>query len=481
MGDAARQLQSASGIEVVPLRRDDAARLRDVLDAEAWDRLRRAGEESARLLDGRRLWQVNSTSTGGGVAELLTWFLPMVAAAGIDVRWLVLAAPTGFFELTKRLHHLLHDSARPLRRADRRAYERYLSEPAAQLCELVQPGDVVVVHDPQPAGMIPALADRGAAVIWRCHVGTDSAGVSVRNARDFLRPYVEHASAIVFSRRAFIWDGLPAGRTHVIQPAIDPRAAKNQPLDDEVVNAILVTIGLRAGTAVAVPSFQRGDGSLARVSTPAEMLQVSPVPESAPIVTQVSRWDPLKDPVGVMEGFANHVPEELGAHLVLAGPAVSAVTDDPEGVEVLAEVRRCWHALPDGVRNRVHVAALAMDNSDENAAVVNALQRASTVVIQKSLHEGFGLTVAEALFKGRPVVASRAGGIQDQIVDEVSGLLLNDPADGVEFGRKLTELLRTPDLRARLGEAAHHRVVEAFLPDRLAAQWVEVIGQAIEA
>ncbi len=479
MGDAARQLQSASGIEAVELRRADAGRLREVLDANAWNRLRRAGEESARLLDGRCLWQINSTSIGGGVAELLSWFLPVVASAGIDVRWLVLSAPTGFFELTKRLHHLLHETPRRLTRADRRAYELYLSEPAAQVRELVQPGDVVVVHDPQPAGLIPALADRGAAVIWRCHVGTDSAGDSVHKARDFLRPYVERASAMVFSRQAFIWDALPAGRTHVVQPAIDPRAAKNQPLDDECVNAILITIGLRAGTTRAVPSFERGDGSVAWVATPADMLQEAPVPESAPIVSQISRWDPLKDPAGVLEGFAGHVPAELGAHLVLAGPAVNAVSDDPEGAHVLADVRRRWHALPAVVRERVHVAALAMDDPEENAAVVNALQRASTVVVQKSLHEGFGLTVAEALFKSRPVLASRAGGIQDQIVDQVSGLLLNNPADGSEFGRRLTDLLRRPDLRVRLGKAAHQRVVDAFLPDRLAAGWVEVIGQAL--
>jgi trehalose synthase len=480
VGDAARQLQSASGIEAVALRRHDATRLRDVLDGTAWDRLCRAGEESARLLAGRRMWHINSTSTGGGVAELLSWFLPLAAAAGIDVRWLVLTAPTGFFELTKRVHHLLHNSPRRLTREDCRVYERYLSEPAAQVRELVRPGDMVVIHDPQPAGLIPAVAQTGAAVVWRCHVGSDSDGASVRKGREFLRQYVEQASALVFSRKAFVWDGLPADRTHVVQPAIDPRGPKNQPLDEDRVNAILLAVGLRDGVAGTVPTFERGDGSVGRVSAPATVLQTAPVPEFAPIVAQISRWDPLKDPVGVMEGFAEHVDEALGAHLVLAGPAVDAVTDDPESAHVLEDVRRRWHSLPAGVRERVHVAELPMDDSEENAAVVNALQRASTVVVQKSLHEGFGLTVAEALFKGRPVLASRAGGIQDQIVDRVSGILLEDPANRSEFGRQLTDLLRRPDLRVRLGKAAHHRVVEEYFPDRLAAAWVGVIGQALD-
>ena len=171
-------------------------------------------------------------------------------------------------------------------------------------------------------------------------------------------------------------------------------------------------------------------------------------------------------PFGVLRGFAEHVAASTDAHLVLAGPATDSVADDPEGAGVFAGVREAWHGLPEDVARRVHLASLPMDDLDENAAIVNALQRHADVVVQKSLAEGFGLTVAEAMWKDRAVVASRIGGIQDQIVDGVSGKLIADPSDLSEFGCALVTLLRDPALARRMGAAAHERVRDHFLGPR---------------
>ena len=194
---------------------------------------------------------------------------------------------------------------------------------------------------------------------------------------------------------------------------------------------------------------------------------------------QVSRWDRLKDPIGVMLGFAQHVPAETGAHLMLAGPDVEGVADDPEGAEILREVEDRWRALPDAIRARIHLARLPMADIDENAAMVNALQRHATVIVQKSLVEGFGLTVAEGMWKARPVVASAVGGINDQIVDGVNGVLLQDPADLEAFGAEVTGLLHEPEQAREMGRAARERVCSHFLVDRHALQYVALFEELL--
>jgi trehalose synthase len=193
------------------------------------------------------------------------------------------------------------------------------------------------------------------------------------------------------------------------------------------------------------------------------MVETGPLAPGDRYVLQVSRWDSLKDPIGVIEGFANHIAPHTDAHLVYAGPDVTAVADDPEGAEVYALARARREALPPAGRDRVHLALLPMEDFDENAVIVNALQRDADVVVQKSLAEGFGLTVAEAMWKHRPVVASRIGGIQDQIEHGVSGLLLDDPSDLAAYGAAVLELLADPARAAAMGDAAHERVRDRFL------------------
>ena len=225
--------------------------------------------------------------------------------------------------------------------------------------------------------------------------------------------------------------------------------------------------------------FTRSDGTPGRIERRVDMLEEAPVDLGDGLVLQVSRWDRLKDPIGVLGAFVERVCDSSSAHLMLAGPSTEAVADDPEGAQVYAEVRDAWHELPVPVRRRVHLASLPMDDIEENAAVVNALQRSAQVVLQKSLAEGFGLTVAEAMWKRRPVVASRIGGIRDQIDDGTSGVLLSDPRDLSEAGNAIAGLLAAPERSRQLGEAAHERVQHHFLGPHHLGRYFEVIQRLI--
>jgi trehalose synthase len=399
------------------------------------------------------------------------------------VRWSVIEPDSDdFFKLTKRLHNLLHsrpDGSGPDLERERARYESALEPAVKGLGSVLKPNDVLVVHDPQPAGVIPAAKKLGATVIWRCHVGTDNPGDAARRVWRFLLPYVSEADATVFSRETYVWEGLNREATSIIAPSIDPFSPKNVELAPDVVAGILETIGLTAAgsAAGAKGTFTRTDGSLDTVDTRAEVRQTELLPTDVPMVLQVSRWDRLKDPLGVLGGFADHLPAGGDAHLVLAGPAV--VSDDPEGQEVLNEVLERWEGLPAAKRRRVHLLNLPLDDVEENAAMVNALQRQADVIVQKSLEEGFGLTVAEAMWKGRAVLASRRGGIQDQIVDGESGVLLDDPTDLREYGERLHQLLTAPDERARLGKNARERVSHHFLAPRQLIQWGELLARIV--
>jgi trehalose synthase len=204
------------------------------------------------------------------------------------------------------------------------------------------------------------------------------------------------------------------------------------------------------------------------------------VPDDAPVVSQVSRWDRLKDPIGVLQSFTEHSRRQR-AHLLLVGPSVADVADDPEGADVLADVRARRAALPAEQRSRVHLASLPMDDVEENAAMVNAVQRRSDVIVQKSLAEGFGLTVAEGMWKGKPLVASAVGGIQDQIEDGVSGLLISDPRDLGAAAAAIDDLLDDPARARQIGEAARQRVLEHFLGTRHLVQYMDLLEGMLTA
>jgi trehalose synthase len=454
-------------------------RFQSVLDDDAYRELLAVRDEAVALLRGHAIWCVNSTAQGGGVAEMLRSLLAYTRGAGVDARWVVVRGNPEFFRVTKRLHNRLHGSPGDgggLGEAERAVYEATLAPAADELAARVQPGDVVILHDPQTAGLARPVRALGARVVWRAHIGVDRPNTLAREAWDFLRPALADAEALVFSHERFVWQGLDDRRVTVIPPSIDVFSPKNQHLGDSTVRAILAVTGLCPDGDVTEATFLREDGTPARVERSADIIEDQPLREHDRLVVQVSRWDRLKDPVGVLQGFVAHAGECCDAHLVLAGPSARAIADDPEGAAALDEVVAAWRSLPAAARRRVHVACLPMDDPDENAAIVNALQTRADVVVQKSLAEGFGLTVSEAMWKGRPVLASGVGGIQDQILDEVTGLLLHDPTDLAAFGHAICRLLSDRSLAKRLGAAAHEHVRARFLESRHLEQWVALIA-----
>lgn len=270
----------------------------------------------------------------------------------------------------------------------------------------------------------------------------------------FLRELVEPAQACIFSRESFAPDWVDRRWLRVIPPSLDPFSAKNCDLDDREVDGLVHQEGL--------------------------VVEGAPLPRDGRVVLQVSRWDRLKDMAGVLDAFAAHLdalPEDV--HLVLAGPETTGVADDPEAAEVLTECRERWRSLPAPARERSHLVSVPMDDLDANARTVNALQRWADVVVQKSLAEGFGLTVTEPMWKGRPVVASAVGGIRDQVEDGVSGVLLEDPRDGGALVAALSSLLEDAGRSDAMGRAAHQRVRDHYLADRHLIQYVELFGQLL--
>ncbi len=438
-------------------------------------------EKAREIMEGRVFWHVNSTARGGGVAEILQSLLPYARGAGIDARWLVIGGTPEFFRVTKRMHNALHGSegdGSSLGEEERGVYEEVLRANAAELLEFVRLGDVVVLHDPQTAGIAPYLVRAGITTIWRCHIGQDWSNEEVERGWNFLAPYLETVVATVFSREAYIPACCDRERCVIIPPSIDPFSAKNQEMDAASVRAILVETGIVGGPhGSGSPSYLRHDGTPARVNRHADFIRNGRVPDwETPLVVQISRWDHLKDPIGVMKGFVESdgaVPPE--AELVLAGPSVDGVADDPESAAVFDEMVAVWKDLPSAAQSRVHIAALPMEDIEENAAIVNALQRHAAVIVQKSLDEGFGLTVTEAMWKRRPIIASAVGGIRDQIVDGVHGLLLDEPRHLRAFGTLLGSLLADVAFAQRLGQEARERVRAEFLGVRHLTQYAELL------
>jgi trehalose synthase len=461
-------MHDSSEIQLEPL---DPERLRPIVGAERFERFLAAAATARAVLDGRSVVNVNSTATGGGVAEMLYTILGYARAVGIDARWTVIAGDPAFFAVTKRVHNGLYGGpgdGGDLGERERADYESALRENAGAIKRRTRRKDVLVLHDPQTAGLIPFLRDGVEKIVWRCHVGLDRPTVWADRAWDFLRPYLEQADAFVFSRREFAPEWVDPARLAVIPPSIDPFTPKNEELPAAVAQSVLAASGLvdsrgveslPAGLAVERVELTR-DGVVPDVTTP--------------LVVQVSRWDRMKDMTGVMQAFTEFVDPALGAHLVLAGPTVDGVSDDPEGLQVLAEVQAQWEILTPTQRPRVHLASIGMGDVAANARVVNALQRHADVVVQKSLAEGFGLTVAEALWKQRPVVASAVGGIVDQVTDGEEGLLV-EPLDLAAAGTAMQTLLGDEPLRRRMGEAGRRRVVEHFLADRHLRQHAELL------
>jgi trehalose synthase len=463
-------------VDVFPL---EPTRFDDILEYEQAAAFAQDLKLAETALRGHDLWHVNSTATGGGVAEMLQSVLGYLQGGGVSTRWAVMDGDDEFFVVTKRIHNFLHGSegdGGELGAKECSVLASTLERQAGELRDLVKPGDVVILHDPQTVGFAPMLQGMGIPVIWTCHIGTDQPNHMTQQGWDFLMPFVQAADRVVFSRSSYVWNALDRQKVDVIPPCIDTFSPKNQWLEPDTTTAILSqAVVVPGGAGETSASFRRQDGAAAIVKTKARMIEEQPLDPLDTVVAQISRWDRLKDHRGVMEGFCRFVPQTLNAHLVLAGPSPGSVIDDPESGETLDELQTQWHQLPSESRSRVHIACLPMIDAEENAAIVNALQRHAQIIVQKSLAEGFGLTVAEAMWKEAATVASAVGGIQDQIEDGVSGILIEDANDLVAFGQALTGLLRDPDQARALGHAAHLSVRNRYLAPRYLARFLELV------
>ena len=369
----------------------------------------------ARHLEGRSTLMVNSAAVGGGVAELLNRLLPLLKDLGVAARWEVIHGGEDFFAVTKGLHNALHGSRVEITRPMRDLFREVIARNAATL-DLN--ADLVVIHDPQPLPLVSARRDGHGHWVWRCHVDISRPQADVW---DLLRQYVIRFDASVFSAPEFA-QVLPITQ-YMIHPAIDPLAEKNRDMEPGEIESVLVRLGIR---------------------------------DDRPIVTQVSRFDRLKDPVGVIQAY-RLARRTVDCQLVLAG---GGAADDPEGTAVLEEVRRAADGDP-----LIHILELPPFSDRE----INALQRASAVVVQKSLREGFGLTVTEALWKGRPVIASAVGGLPLQVVHNLTGLLVHS-VEGT--AHRIRSLLRDPAFARRLGDNGHEYVRTRFLTTGNLRSWL---------
>lgn len=363
----------------------------------------------ASKLSGKVIQNINSTFSGGGVAEILNRMVPLLQQLGVDARWNIIKGDDDFFTVTKKFHNALHNRPDTITEAD---YALFTETTKKNIEELELYGDIIFIHDPQPVGLITMKEKMGKKWIWRCHIDVSKPNRDVWN---FLTPFIVQYDTAVFSAPAFSGE-LPI-RQFLISPSIDPLSDKNRELPQETIDSVLNKYG---------------------------------IPNDKPIITQVSRYDYLKDPVGVIQAF-EIVRKSIDCRLVFAG---GTATDDPESGKVLAEVRERANNNPD-----IHILLIPPGSDIE----INALQRASTVIVQKSLSEGFGLTVSEALWKAKPVVASAVGGIPLQVKNKFTGLL-SYGIPGTAYD--IRQLLVNPEYAKWLGNNGREHVRNNFLITR---------------
>ncbi|MBI3657692.1 MAG: glycosyltransferase [Acidobacteria bacterium] len=378
---------------------------RDLVPPNSLDEIYLLGKR----LEGKSILHVNATAVGGGVAEILSRLVPLLVELGMTARWDVIKGGEDFYSVTKKFHNALHGGAEEVTPKDFAVYTDTLD---MNLTQMTLDQDIIFIHDPQPVALVKKRRQTKNTWIWRCHIDLSHPNL---NVWDFLKPYVEQYDASVASAPSFAQKlSIPQV---LIAPSIDPLSEKNRDMTAAEINSVLEKLN---------------------------------IPTDKPLVTQVSRFDRLKDPLGVIEAFEKIKPY-VDARLLLAG---GTADDDPEGAQVLSEVReRAGHDSD----------ILVMCLPPTSHLEINAIQRVSTVVIQKSLREGFGLTVTEALWKGKPVIAGAAGGIQLQITHKYSGILTHS-VEGTAYWLK--QLLSEPAYAKKMGENGREHVRHNFLITR---------------
>ncbi|MGZ8665953.1 MAG: glycosyltransferase [Solirubrobacterales bacterium] len=440
-------------------------------------RAERALELAHGDLAGRAIWHVTYSSPQGdgtGVAEMLRSLLGYTRDSGLDAHLLGASADAGFRTVGRRIYHRLYGSegdGGPLSDEQRRVIELVAAEHAGILSGRVRDGDIVFLHD--LPGLVGPMKELGARVIWRSHLGVEEPNRWAREAWEFLWPMVAQADGCVFSRPEYAWEMIPPDRVAVLKPTVDPFSPKNEEISPEVVLAIVDQIGLSDSGIETAPVFARPDGTPYRLSATAEIDQDAPLPAQAPLALQISGWERLKAQRGLLELFADELRDST-AHLVIAGPMVGAMLEGAEESEVLDELRAAREALPVTTKARVHLVQLPVGDLDENAIMVNALQRRADVIVDNAEKEAFGLSIAEAMLKGEPILARRTGGTEEQIVDGVSGVLV-EPDDDAGFAKSLRELLADQRRREVLGIGARAQAMKGSLTLDHLANYIGVI------
>lgn len=379
--------------------------------------------QMAELLKGKKILHVNSTKTGGGVAEILMTMTHLISALGIETEWEVITGSPDFFECTKQFHNAIQGYKNIIPNPHLlNVYREINRENAERLKPKLESADVVFIHDPQPAAMIEFFPKRTNKWIWRCHIDASNPNRAIWK---FLKQFVVHYDASIFSLVDFV-QPLPHP-IYLIPPSIDPFNEKNIPLSNDKIKEVFPQFG---------------------------------IDPNRDMILQVSRFDYFKDPIGVIEAYRLAKKFNRGLQLVLAG---GGAPDDPEGEMVLREVKAAGDNDPD-----IHILYLAPDSH----LTINALQRAADIVLQKSVKEGFGLTVTEALWKGKPVIGGNCGGIRLQIHNHHTGFLVNTPEGAAE---RIRYLLQNPKLREEMGQKGHQFVHDNFLSTRHLRDYLTLI------
>jgi len=443
-----------------------------------------------------KIWMINSTAQGGGVAEMLPRMLSIMRQLELNIEWAVIGTEEQpFFQFTKKMHNLIHGQGEPhISEEEKIVFEAVNKENADDFAKNhLGEDDIVIIHDPQPMAMIQYLKSKFPKVkfIWRCHIGLDSDTPETDAVWAFLKPYLLQYDHSIFTAPEYIPKYLSSS-VSIIHPSLAPLSHKNRELRLNKFTGILYSADLLPQRHNVInPAFEntvkrvQADGGVDSPWKPNDFEFLY-----SPLILQVSRWDRLKGFIGLMKGFT-HLKQNIDkyqkseqhkrtlsiARLALAGPDPAFIQDDPEGVEVIKELIEFYTNLSSEVQKDIAILQLPMQSAKENALIVNALQRCSTVVVQNSLQEGFGLTVTEAMWKNITVVAAAACGIRQQIRDGIDGRLIQDANDAEEIAQVLADVFESDKQAEVYAQNAQKRVYNEFLVFTQIRKYMNLINQ----
>lgn len=475
---------------------------------QAVEEMRTVTTDEVAGLKRRKIWMVNSTASGGGVAEMMETLVGLLRSLGAEATWAVMEIDEDeFFDYTKNIHNLLHGAGNPdmLDGPTSERYEQVSRELAETIIEHMDINDILCVHDPQPLAAGAYVVDEiGVPAVWRCHIGSEEASPESQAAWEYLRPWIEQYDKTVFSLPEYVPEFLE-DRTDIIPPAIDPESPKNRWMKPQEVSSVLARSALvdtdhPTNHYDQVARRLQPDGTFAPATEPVDIGLLF-----RPTLCEISRWDRLKGFVQLMEGFARlkasmrtaadhpaaasgnphqqqreeaHRQRVSNARLLLVGPDPSSVSDDPEGQETLEEIKDSWQSLDAELQEDIAIIVMPEDQF-RSALVINALQRSATIIVQNSLEEGFGLTVTEAMWKRAVVVGSATGGIQAQIQDGENGLLIPDSSDPESVAETLDEVLRAKEQWDEWSLNAHRNVTDEYLVFGHVTRWLDTIDSVV--